>query len=333
MVSDAWIGVKLSFNVVWGQGGASGTGAASDPGGPAAVNIWLLSEEKGGTSFTGTAKACGTTLPDLELNAAGDFALSVAVGASGLVNPAIPNSAFDAITRTYSNTGTQGFNIGDTISTTATLGLLGLSDTSSYHMASTAWPPYCASNANCLITCASAGGACTGGNSSWLNGSDVTDDDKDGNPGITAVPLTSAAGGATCPTYSTNNGSPPTAPCTYFDPPTQVAIGNGPAADKVYIVSRQQFSLSGIRSDCQQGMGTASVTLFDNHVVGCHLKSGSACATADVQFLDQNRPVYADANNKAFGPTSSNNGTVKVYQFPQGMTPTCNDVRTNTFLK
>ncbi|MGH7735152.1 MAG: hypothetical protein ACREOE_16060, partial [Gemmatimonadales bacterium] len=108
---------------------------------------------------------------------------------------------------------------------------------------------------------------------------------------------------------------------------TQVAIGNGPAADQVYIVSRQQFALSGIRTDCTKGSGTASITLFDNHVVGCHLKSGSACASADVQFLDQNRPIYADKNNKAFGPTSGTNGTVDVYQFPQGMTPKCSDVR------
>jgi hypothetical protein len=326
MVTDSYIGVKLTFNVVWGMGGASATSLASDPGGPAAVNIWLLSHEMGGASFTGTAQPCGTTLPDLELNAAGDFALSVAVGASGLVNPAITNTTFAAITRTYANQGTQGFNIGDSITTQPTLGLLGLSSSSTYDNPATAWPAYCASNATCSgVTCDN--GTCSGGMGGPFNGSDITDDDNDGNPGVTAHPL---MGSATCPTYSTNNGSPPTSPCTYYYPPTQVSVGGGPAADEVYIVSRQRFALSGVRTNCQSGSGTASITLFDNHVVGCHVSGGGACTSAQVQFLDQSRPVYADSNNNAFSESSPpNNGTVEVYQFSEEAgVPTCADVRT-----
>jgi hypothetical protein len=327
MVTDAYIGVKISFMVEWGQGGASGSSVASDPGGPAPVNIWLLSHETGGATFTGTAKACGTTLPDLELNAAGDIAVGgVAVGGSGLVNPSITNATFDSITRTYANSGTQGFNIGDSITTQPVTGLLGLGQTSTYAMAATAWPAYCASSATCNgATC--TGGTCSGGAAGPFNGTDVTDDDKDGHPGITATPKT---GATTCPSYPTNTPNNATSPCSYYQPPTAVGLGgSAPAADKVYIVSRNRFALSGIRTNCQQGKGKASITLFDNHVVGCHVVGGGECTSAQVQFLDQNRPVYADSSNNAFSSTSpANNGTVDVYQFNQGTTPTCADVRT-----
>ena len=108
-----------------------------------------------------------------------------------------------------------------------------------------------------------------------------------------------------------------------------MAGAGAPAADKVYIVSRNRFSLAGVRTDCQKGSGKASITLFDNHVVGCHIAGGSACTSAQVQFLDQSRPVYADSMNNAFSSSSPpNNGTVDVYQFPQGTTPTCAMVRT-----
>jgi hypothetical protein len=331
MVTDAYIGVKITFQVEWGQGGASGTSVASDPGGPAPVSIWLLSHETGGATFTGTARPCGTSLPDLELNAAGDIAVGgVALGASGLENPAITNATFDAITRTYANNGTQGFNIGDSITTTATLGLLGLSNSSTYDMAATAWPAYCASNATCTgATC--TGGTCSGGAAGPFAGTDVTDDDGDGHPGVTATPQ---MGTTTCPTYVTNTGgnpATPSSPCTLYQPPTAVGLGgSAPAADKVYVVSRQRFALSGIRTDCQKGSGKASITLFDNHVVGCHVAGGGECTSAQAQFLDQNRPVYTDAMNNAFSESSPpNNGTVDVYQFnADAGVPTCAMVRT-----
>jgi hypothetical protein len=38
------------------------------------------------------------------------------------------------------------------------------------------------------------------------------------------------------------------------------------------------------------------VTLFDNHVVGCHINGGSACTTGaantQADFIDQNRTIY-----------------------------------------
>ncbi|HMA94225.1 MAG TPA: hypothetical protein VKP30_16150, partial [Polyangiaceae bacterium] len=99
-----------------------------------------------------------------------------------------------------------------------------------------------------------------------------TDDaDGDGNPGITSVPK--------------NGGG-------YVLPPTGLGIlGSAPTADKVYVVNRNIISLSGTRSSCDEHAGTASFPAFDNHVVGCHTKNG-ACSASQVDFCDQNRPLY-----------------------------------------
>jgi hypothetical protein len=94
------------------------------------------------------------------------------------------------------------------------------------------------------------------------------------------------------------------------------------------VVSRLRFAFNAVLSTCSQGAGTASITLYDNHVVGCHISGGAACTSAQVQFLDQNRQDFTDANNYAFSASSpAKNGSVGVYRFAQGLTPTCADVR------
>jgi hypothetical protein len=328
MVSDAYVGVKVKFEVTWGGGGASPASLAANASSATGasgtkfyVTIWLLSHQMGGATFTGTAKACGTVLPDLELNATGDVAImgSVTLNHDGLLNPTIPNATFDnLITRTFADNGMQGFNPGDTIKTSPSTGLLGLKD-SAWDTA--AWPAACPTTGTCTgVTC--TGGTCSGGFGGPFMGSDITDDDNDGNPGITAVP----------PSGSNGTSSPSCTPghtCTYYLVPTSVSASSA-QADKVYIVSRNKFSLSGMRmNDCSKGSGNASITLFDNHVVGCHIMGGSGCNDAQVGFVDTNRPVYVDASGNAFSSSSpANNGTVDVYQFPQGTTPTCAMVRT-----
>ncbi len=275
----------------------------------------------GGATFTGTAKACGTTLPDLELNAAGDIAVGgVALGANALVNPTLQNMTFDSITRTFNESGTQGFNPGDTISVAAATGLLGLKD-SAWDTAT--WPAACPTTGTCTgVTC--TGGTCSGAKGGPFNGADITDDDGDGKPGVTAVPPNGTDG-----SMSVSCSGPGS--CTYYYPPTAVGLGgSAPSADKVYIVSRNRFALNGTRmNDCSKGSGHATVTMFDNHVVGCHVSGGSDCNDMQVGFLDTNRPIYVDSAGNAFSSSSpANNGTVDVYQFPQGTTPTCAMVRT-----
>jgi hypothetical protein len=97
-----------------------------------------------------------------------------------------------------------------------------------------------------------------------------TDADGDGHPGITAVPR---AGGG------------------YSLPPTSLL--QTAHADQLYIVSRTTTTLDGARDTCDSQKGTANVSAFDNHVIGCHIQGGGDCAAADYQFVDQNRTVYS----------------------------------------
>ena len=325
-VTDAWIGVKISFNVEWGQGGASGSSVASDPGGPAPVYIWLLSHEMGGATFMGTAQACGTVLPDLELNLAGDVAVGgVASGASGLVNPAIANSTFDAITRMYKNSGTQGFNIGDSITTTATLGLLGLSNSSTYDMAATAWPAYCASNATCTgATC--TGGTCSGGAAGPFTGTDVTDDDKDGNPGVTATPL---MGSTTCPRTRPTRRTTRPRPARSTSRPRPLVSAARP---------RRPTRSTSCRASASRSRGSGATAR------GAAARRRSRCSTTTSWAATSRAAAIARAPRRSSStrtapstPTRATTrsarasgeqyGTVDVYQFDQGTTPTCAMVR------
>jgi hypothetical protein len=79
----------------------------------------------------------------------------------------------------------------------------------------------------------------------------------------------------------------------YVLPPTAVGLGgSAPSADKVYLVSRQGMTLKGKRTACDAHSGTAEVSAFDNHVVGCHIKGGEECSAGQSDFVDENRMRY-----------------------------------------
>jgi hypothetical protein len=256
------LATKITFTVSWPSTASSNAGTGS-------VNLLLLTNVTGTTTFSGTSQWCGQTFPDVILNALG----MTATGGGTKMLYEVPNATWDSITRTFPVTGTQsGFDIGDTLDISPSTGLLGLADSSGYgtpaSAPSKAWPPACSSS-----SCLPAGSFMT---------SDLQDDDGDGNPGITAVP--------------SNTGG-------YADPPTTTTFAA--AASLVYVVSRTTMQLSGMHTvDCTHGAGTASITLFDTHVVGCKAicpsgvlgcNTGStpqACTSAQVGFLDANRPVY-----------------------------------------
>jgi prepilin-type processing-associated H-X9-DG protein len=97
------------------------------------------------------------------------------------------------------------------------------------------------------------------------------DADGDTKPGFTAVPR---SGGG------------------YVAPPTGLGIfGSAPTADKLYLVWRTVVSLAGNFTSCEEQSGTANVTFFDSHVVGCHVAAGD-CAAAQTDFVDQSRTLY-----------------------------------------
>jgi hypothetical protein len=275
-------------------------------------------------SFSGTAQSCGTTVPDLDLNSIGQVAVC------GLRRPCatkvqiqVLEATFAKIARTFSSFGTQtGWNPGDTLTTAASLGLLGLAQSSTYTTDTTAWPD----NTGCASSCACTGTG-TGTNASYsgtcgvFQGSVVTDDDGDGMPGITANP-------------KNDTGSNP----TYTYPPTTTTVfSTPPLADQVYIVSRNEVQLTGMRmNDCTHGAGTAKITLFDNHVVGCHATATSTngddsytgppglCDSTQVAFLDDIRPIYTASNGTAASPSNPIMGTVIVQELAANAT--CEDV-------
>lgn len=102
----------------------------------------------------------------------------------------------------------------------------------------------------------------------------TTDPDGDGNPGLTSIPRSSTG---------------------YVLPPTSAlgALGVGSRADQVYLVIRHVASMMLSRTSCTDASGTVDFTHFDNHVIGCHVSGGGACSSSEVQFIDDNRTIYA----------------------------------------
>ena len=305
------LGAKIVFPVTWAQSLASNAGSGN-------VSIWLLSQATttgaGDLQFSGKAESCGTSLPDIDLNGLGTSAVCAPGDTCGTkVSVQILPSTFAKITRTFPTSGMQsGWNPGATLTTVPALGLLGLTQASPYSTDTTAWPD----TSGCSTACTPFGVFMSSYNS---------DDDMDGNPGITANPKNDTGAN---PVYT----YPPTA-TTFFARP--------PLADQVYIVSRNEIALSGTRmgtgsNACTQGSGASKITLFDNHVVGCHSLSTSTngdvsftgpagtCDSSQVSFLDSNRTIYTAANGNAASPTNAITGTVNVSEFAS--TATCADV-------
>jgi hypothetical protein len=260
------------------------------------IQIWFLGIQNlqaDGMTYTGTTRTCRTILPD-------DTLTALAQGVTGgmKIQIAITDSTFDAITRTFPISGTQG-PPGGMYTEQPQLGGLGLVNGSGYLnlMMPMAWPPDCAMMGS---TCNSVGS---------FMASDLQDDDGDGNPGITATP----------------NGTSP-----YVLPPTALVGGN--SSDKVYIVLRQELQLTGTRSaDGKTTTGTAVLSLFDNHVVGCHTTVPANCTSDEASFVDMNRTKYTtqanymQTNPPAISPSNQVMGTFTSQQISNGAA--CSDVR------
>jgi len=280
----ATLATKVTFKAFWPSTAVS---YASDTAGDE-VDILLLTTFTGTSALTGTSRSCGLVLPPLVLNAIGGAAAGGADKTK--VQIQVLNTTWDKITRTFPVTGTQsGFNIGDTLDTSPSIGLLGLTNASGYNVNTKAWPPTCTTG-------------CTPAGSFMM--AQLQDDDNDTKPAITANP--SQASG-------------------YALPPTANILSQ--VADEVYIVSRNEIALNGMHAvDCYHGTGTAKITLFDNHVVGCHVTSlhgtAGACSTDQVSFLDTNRTIYGYDTTAGHVASPSNPimGTVSTVQVPADAT-------------
>lgn len=100
---------------------------------------------------------------------------------------------------------------------------------------------------------------------------DVDGDVPEGDPapGLTAIP----------------NSDP-----QYVLPPVSLF---GTRADRLHLITRTVVSLSGELTSCEAQSGTAQVSRFDSHVIGCRVSGGGACNPGQVDFIDQNRTMYS----------------------------------------
>jgi hypothetical protein len=107
---------------------------------------------------------------------------------------------------------------------------------------------------------------------SWPSATSITgvDHDSDGNLGVTAIPKTTSG---------------------FSAPPTEITKTH--RADKLYLAIRNVMTLSSTFEGCPETTtGTANVTNFENHVIGCHVKGGGECDSTQASFVDTNRTVF-----------------------------------------
>ncbi len=121
------------------------------------------------------------------------------------------------------------------------------------------------------------------------------DHDGDGRPGITGIPR--------------NSGE-------YAAPPLDAvgALTGGPYAGHLDLATRTVIALEGELTSCTSASGTATISKFDNHILGCQELDGSECDETQADFVDSQRSIYEVLD-----------ATYESVQVPDGAT--CADVR------
>jgi hypothetical protein len=253
------LGAKVSLDANWPA--TPGTvGCAAADGCKGSLNVWLLSRfDIAGHTANGTTTTCGNQTPTITLTSLGAQSEGVQTG-TATVSIQFPSSVWDAVAMNASKppiaaTGVLGgWNVGSSFKVNPTVAFFGLKGSSPLTSASATWPP----------------------SESAIPATDISDDDNDGHPGITATPSSMEGNSLPATALST---SPPYAP----------------QADKLYVVLRTELSLYGLATGCKDISGTARVALFNDHVIGCHVQGGDDCTQAQWDFVDQVSPVYVGA--------------------------------------
>ena len=265
---------RLTLDVTWPPTNST---AKPTAGSNPQLFIWLLSNYTVGSDNTisGATYTCGNQTPPFSLTGLGDTAQGEPSGVTAQLQITFLPQVWDSImTHMNSGMGTPatgsigGWNIGSSFEINPVTSVLGLKPTSMYASPSTMWPMYETS----------------------IPSTDYSDDDDDGHIGITATPL------------GTSSTSMP-----YVLPVTSLT-GGGPPATKLFVVTRTELALYGKSTSCTTGEGTATVTLLNNHVIGCELQgydadsgpdadTASLCddgaiSGAQTQFLDTNTTQY-----------------------------------------
>jgi hypothetical protein len=204
-------------------------------GGTGKFHLWYLAKTStSGTTLSGTTQPCGNIVPETTL--------SGLVGGGKLLIE-VPNAFWDAQAPKFPLTGTQaGWTPNSTVVLNSDPALVGLTMTDP----NAAWP------------------------SSYT--SVTTDDvDKDGKPGLTAIPKSGSG---------------------YVNPPLSIAGATGAKADQVYLATRTEVNMEGAFTSCTDQSGKTTTKYLDQHVVGCHVAGGGECSASQAKFLDDNRTAF-----------------------------------------
>jgi hypothetical protein len=93
-------------------------------------------------------------------------------------------------------------------------------------------------------------------------------------------------------------------------------VSNAPQADRLYVVLRTEVSFYGLTSNCTDMSGKAMASLFNEHVVGCHLQDAGDCTQTQADFIDQIGTIYVGSG------VTVPAGTPAASFAPQGITGT-----------
>jgi hypothetical protein len=218
------------------------------------VTLWLLSKfDVTGDKWHGTTTTCANQTPTIELTELGAQAEGVSAGSAAL-SIQFPPKVWDDVAANPDK---------EPVPATGHLGgwRVGSTFTTDPTVAFFGLKP---------TSSLSDAAATWPASESSLAASDLADDDHDGHPGITAKPSTT--GGNVLPATGLLPGSA--------------------QADEVYVVLRTSLALRGTGTSCTEISGMARATLFNSHVIGCHLEGGGECDQTQWDFVDQVSPVY-----------------------------------------
>jgi hypothetical protein len=232
--------LKITATVSWAATGVVGAGTNQT------VNFWaLIQGTESGTTLSGTIVPCGIMLPD--------FMSFVGGLTYGVTFP--NNTIFDSgdLTPVSASLTVSSTAPGATLTTAAEANLIGINFA---NPATAAWPNLATAQA------------------------DQVDADKDGNPGVTAIP---------------KSGSPYS--------PIPVQLIPTVYADQLYFTLRSVISLNGTLSTCTTASGNATVSHLDNHIIGCRTMAadggvGTNCTGAEAMFADMNSPALTASSAK-----------------------------------
>jgi hypothetical protein len=276
--------VKIEMDVWW-QDEVNGTNELTDPG-RGKINLYFKNEITDVNQVTGVGtshmRVCGLEMPP-----------QVSSASCAAVQMQFPDALWDSsnVPVLQSTSSITGFEPGDLLTVTKTLGFLGLSLNNG-----AAFP---GSDDTVLLACPEGTGTLWGNgqNPSLPDAPCFPDQDGDGNPGITATfksDMTQIQGpGYGCGvapldlSYKfTFNGAPLGLLSVLPGPTTGARAG--------WIgLETEAGSTSTINSDCASGVGTASTGAgLPMRLLHCTQNGGSPCTHADSAFVDKNVSNY-----------------------------------------